>query len=206
MVFVVTADQIASRAGPDLVDSTIVELSVVTAVRPFTRTLGDEIQALFADAVSVVDAMVILMRSQEWHMGVGIGQAERPVPHDLRAARGSVFLAARAAVDQAKRNPSHLSVRAGEAGGAEAAEEVEVVLTLVGDLVRRRTDQQTEAVLLASQRLTQQQIGQRIGITRQAVGQRLKAASWQLELDARPVLARLLSRTEALAGAESGHS
>src|SRR3954447_4299787 len=108
MVFVLTVDQIASRVQGDLVEAALHRLSGVTTVLPFTRTVGDEFQGLMDDPLSVVDAMVILMRSEHSHMVLGIAPVERPLPDDPRLARGPAFLCARTAVNAAKTRASHL--------------------------------------------------------------------------------------------------
>src|SRR3712207_2242701 len=102
MMFALTADQIESQARADLVDGVLDELSPVTTTLPFTRTVGDEFQGLLDDPVSVVDAILILMRTEQWHIGLGIGPVERPLPADPRRARGPALVCARAAVNAAK--------------------------------------------------------------------------------------------------------
>ena len=67
----------------------------------------------------------------------------------------------------------------------------------------RRTEPGWQAVDLIAEGLTQAEIASRLQVSRQAVGQRLQAAQWSLEREARPLLARLLARAEdAATGAE----
>lgn len=59
-MYVVTADQRDSRSGPDLVPTALADLATVrhgAPIRPFERTVGDEIQALFDEPSS---ALVVL--------------------------------------------------------------------------------------------------------------------------------------------------
>ena len=194
-----TVDQIASRRRRDLVAATMAELTGRFPGVPVTRTVGDEFQVLFAtEPVSVVDAILTLMREGTWHVGVGIGRVEEPTPEDLREARGPAFLAARRAVDEAKARSDHLRVVATPPAEDEA-QEAEVLLRLVLALRTRRSPAGWAAADLSDEGLTQAEIGDRLGISRQAVHQRLVAAQWSLDVAARPVAARLLARADAAA-------
>ncbi len=198
MPFVLTADQIDSRTQGDLVDGALQRLLSVATVLPFTRTVGDELQGLMDDPVSVVDAIVILMRSEDWHLGLGIGPVERPLPDDTRRARGPAFVCARAAVTAAKSDPSHLCVVAAMEEDHEAYD-VQAVLRLTAAVRHRRSEPGWEAVDLVSAGSTRSEAAERLGISRQAVGQRLQAAAWSVEEAARPTLVRLLARADRAA-------
>ena len=196
MPYVLTVDQIDSRTSPDLVDRTLARLSSVVASSPFVRTVGDEFQGLLEQPLSVVDAILLLMRDESWHIGLGIGPIELPIPPEgLRAARGPALLAARDAVEQAKSEPTHLVVACGVAAEPEAAD-VQTVFRIVGSLRHRRTPSGWEVTDLLDRGLTHQEVAQRLGISRQAVGQRAQAAQWALDREVVPTLARLLGRAE----------
>ncbi len=202
-MFVLTVDQIESRQRPDLVEHALVSLATLRVAIPFTRTVGDEFQGALADAESVVAAVLRLLRTGEWHVGLGIGPIERPLPSDTRAARGSAFVAARTAVEQAKNELSHLSVVAA-APAATEAEDAGVVFQLLIALHHRRSVQGWAAVDEVRAAGSQAAAATRLGISRQAVGQRLQAASWALERRTVPVLARLLDRADAAAAVAEG--
>lgn len=171
------------------------ELAAFAPVLPFTRTVGDEFQGLLADPVSVVDAILLLMRNDQWHIGLGIGPVERPLPTDSRAARGPAFICARAAVTAAKNEPSHLSVVAARESDHEAYD-VQAVWHLIAALRSRRSESGWQAVDLLGDGYTRSQVARQLQISRQAVGQRLQAAQWTLEGVIRPTLARLLARAD----------
>lgn len=194
MPYVLTVDQISSRTGPDLVEETLRRLSVDT-VLGFARTVGDEFQGVLEQPLSVVRAILELMRDGGWHIGLGIGPVETPLPTDPRQARGPAFLAARAAVEAAKREPDHIRVLAVPAAEQEAGD-AEAVLRLLAAVRERRSEQGWQAVDEMRDGVTMQQAADRLGITRQAVGQRLRAANWTVDRDTQPVLARLLARAE----------
>jgi SatD family (SatD) len=192
--FVLTVDQIQSRAQQDLVEVTLAGLGQVDTMLPFTRTVGDEFQGLLVNAASVVDVTLSLMRTLAWHIGIGIGAVQQPLPSDARQARGPAFLAARGAVEAAKKELTHLSVRS-EPDRVEVRD-VEATFRLLIALQQRRSPQGWEAAELMDQGLTQAAAASTLAITRQALSQRLQAAHWSLDREARPVLARLLTRAE----------
>ncbi|MDN5804810.1 MAG: SatD family protein, partial [Microlunatus sp.] len=161
--------------------------------------VGDEFQALFSsDPMSVVDAILTLMREGNWHVGVGIGTVAEPTPHDLREARGPAFVVARRAVEEAKDRTDHLRVIAVPPAQDEG-QDAEVLLGLVLALRSRRSPAGWAATDLSDNGLTQAEIGDQLGVSRQAVNQRLQTARWSLDVEARPVAARLLARAERIA-------
>lgn len=200
MPFVLTVDQVESRATGDAVDRTLALLSAARTILPFTRTVGDEFQGLLADAPSVVDAILLLMRHEQWHIGLGIGAVEEPLPADTRAARGPAFLCARTAVEAAKAESSHLAVVAVQETDAEAYD-VQAVWRLAAALRHRRSESGWQAVDLMLAGRTQSQAARELQISRQAVGQRLAAAHWDLEAAIRPTLVRMLVRADRVASA-----
>ncbi len=190
MVFVLTVDQQRSSGSPDRVDAALSHLSRVPTVLAFERTAGDEFQGLLDDELSVVDVILDLVRDGHWHIGLGIGPVEQPLPGSTRAARGPAFELARQAVDDAKRRPQHLAVRGVD---SDRAREAEAVLTLMAAVAERRSEAAWEAIDLSGAGLGAAEAAAKLGVSRQAVGQRLAAALWPQERACRPVAARLLA-------------
>jgi hypothetical protein len=192
MPFVLTVDQRASRRGPDRVPEVLRMLNAtVSTLLPFERTAGDEFQGVLAGADEVVDVVLRLVRLGDWSIGVGAGPVQTPLPASTRAGAGPAFLCARRAVEAAKQRPARLAVRGAvpvEAGDAQA------VMTALAVLVDRRSDQAWEAIALVEGGRTQAEAATELGISRQAVGQRLAAALWELERELRPTAARTLIR------------
>ncbi len=187
-----TVDQKGSRRNPDRVADVLPALNdVVPTVLAFERTAGDEFQGVLAQPEEVVDVVLRLVRAGGWSIGVGAGPVQTPLPPSTRAGAGPAFLSARRAVDAAKQRPARLAVRGAsppDAGDAQA------VLTALAVVVQRRSEQAWEAIRLVGDGRTQAEAAAALGITRQAVGQRLAAGLWDLERDLRPTAARLLGR------------
>ena len=192
MPYVLTVDQRASRRGSDRVEDVLARLNgTVPAVLSFERTAGDEFQGVLAEPDEVVDVVLRLVRLGGWSIGVGAGPVQTPLPASTRAATGTAFLCARRAVDAAKQRPSRLAVRGAvpsDAGDAQA------VLTALALVVERRSEQAWEAISLVEAGRTQAQAAAELGVSRQAVGQRLAAGAWDLERELRPTAGRLLTR------------
>ena len=112
-MFVMTIDQQGSRTSTDAVPGVLAALEPVAAVVGFARTIGDEVQGVLADPVAVAEAVRRVAVDSDWHIGIGIGEVERPLPETTVEARGEAFYAARQAVEAAKSAPAHLVVRTG---------------------------------------------------------------------------------------------
>ncbi|MFP5371394.1 MAG: hypothetical protein ACLGI3_11695 [Actinomycetes bacterium] len=192
MPYVLTVDQRASRQGPDRVPEALGLLGGgVAPVLAFERTAGDEFQGVLADPVDVVDVVLRLVRHGGWSIGVGAGAVHAPLPRSTRAGTGPAFFSARRAVEAAKQRSPRLAVR----GAAPAdATDAQAVLSALAVVVERRSEQAWEAIALVAAGRTQAEAAGALGISRQAVGQRLAAGLWDLERDLRPTAARLLAR------------
>jgi helix-turn-helix protein len=193
-VFVMTVDQRHSRRQQDRVDDLLGWLArVAPVVRPFERTAGDEVQGVLSDPRAVVDLTLALVRRGEWSIGIGAGPVHEPLPPSTRAGSGAAFELARAAVNRAKSSPQLLAVAAPEAA---AAADAQAALDLLAAVVVRRSQLGWEATDLVAQGLSQTEVADRLGVTKQAVSQRLRAAVWAPEVAGRDLAARLLAAAD----------
>lgn len=196
-MYVLTVDQRGSRRDDDRVEHLLRATAGGAVVRPFERTAGDEVQAVLDDADEVVRTTLALVRDGHWSIGIGVGAVAQPLPASTRAGRGAAFERARTAVERAKSAPTHLAVEGPEPDGDGA----QAVLDLLALLVQRRSEQGWAAVELVAAGGNQAEAAQALGITKQAVSQRLRAAGHQHEQAGRGVAATLLRRADG-AGAE----
>lgn len=206
-MWVLTIDQVGSRRVGDRVDAFLTELGTLAdprhlppgAVRAFERTVGDEVQGVLDDPVLAVDVALAVLRCGGWSVGVGAGDVREPMPASARAAEGPAFVHARAAVEAAKSRARAvpLAVRGDDVA---AAADAEGVLVLLAATVRRRTAAGwavVDAMSADPGGQQQEQVARRLGITQQAVSQRLRTALWHEERAARPAAARLLKLAAA---------
>ncbi|BDZ43680.1 hypothetical protein GCM10025865_29790 [Paraoerskovia sediminicola] len=203
-MFVLTFDQRRSTGAPDRVPEAVAALSAVAApsqersalVLPIERTVGDEAQALLDDASTTVALVLELARHGGWSIGLGIGGVRTPLGASTRASTGDAYVRAREAVERAKsRGPSvPLAV---EGPDPDAAREVEALLRLLAVVVGRRTARGWEAVDgLLEHGGRQTDVARALGISEQAVSQRLRTGLWAEETAARPVVERLLTEAD----------
>lgn len=201
-MFVLTIDQRGSRRVGDRVEDLLAHLTGALGVRPgtpglrlpFDRTVGDEVQAVVADAALVWRIARGVLRLGGWSVGIGAGAVEEPLPEQSRAASGPAFIHARAAVERAKLRSRAVPL-AVVGDDARAAAEAEAVLTLLGAVAARRSPAGWQVVdLLAADggRVRQEDVARALGITQQAVSQRVRSAMWHEELAALPLAHRLL--------------
>ncbi|UOE44798.1 SatD family protein [Agromyces larvae] len=199
-MFVITADQVGSRRGRDQASELIGRLEAAAGDRlllPPDQTAGDEIQAITDSADSALALTLEATRDGHWSVGLGIGDVRMPLPDAVRKASGPAFIAARDAVDAAKRAEGRIALRSGHAATAARAEHVEALLRLLVLLRHRRTQPGWEVVDLARAGRPQKEIATLLDITPAAVSARLKAALWRAEDAAVPAIAALLADLDA---------
>jgi hypothetical protein len=196
MVYVLTLDQRASRDGVDLVPDLLGSLNRRPRrpglLRKFERTAGDEVQGVISEAPPAVDVIVELLRSEEWNIGLGVGEVADPLPRSTRAGRGAAFLHAREAVTRAKSSPHHVNVVGSD---PRTAEQVETVLWLMASILRRRSDRGWEVADLLAEGHTRREVGMRLGISQSAVTQRAQAAGVTEEQRGRVLAVELLEQS-----------
>lgn len=197
---VLIADQIQSRQSTDAVPDALEQLAATDTLLPFERTAGDEIQGLLATPEAAIDAISLLVRAQVWSIGIGVGDVETPLASSTREARGSAYLAARRAIEEAQNSASRIRlVHAVEHDEADpAAHDAETVLHLVAPLVRERTEAVWEAVDLLTSGKTQTQIGEELGIAQSSISRRLARAHVEEVNRGWELATRLLARAAGL--------
>jgi len=205
LMYVLTVDQRASRIVgdrvPELIDSLTSDAGVPSRARGegvvlgFERTVGDEVQAVFDDAEVVVDVTLWLLRRGGWSVGIGCGGVDEPLPESSRAASGPAFVLARDAVESAKsrQRTVPLAVRGAH---HQAGLDAEAVLVLVAATAARRSAagwEAIDAVEAGGPDVRQEDVAAAMGISQQAVSQRLRTALHDEARAAARAAARLLT-------------
>ncbi len=195
-MFVLTIDQQGSTGHRDLVPELLAALTAhlgaAQPVLPFDRTVGDEIQGVLDDPAVVLDLILFVLRRRGWSVGLGIGAVDHPMPAESRAAAGAAFVCARAAVERAKLKGAVVPL-AVEGPDPVAAGEIEALLRLIATLRDRRSARGWEVIdALATTGGRRKEVAAQLGISEQAVSQRLRAGLWAEEMAVHPVIIRLL--------------
>ncbi|MDQ1620678.1 MAG: hypothetical protein QOE19_3247 [Actinomycetota bacterium] len=196
-MLVMTVDRRHSRQQQDRVEELLDWLASAPVIRPFERTAGDEVQGVLDDPGAVVDLTLALVRRGDWSIGIGVGPVHEPLPASTRAGSGPAFELARAAVNRAKSSPQLLAVAA---PGTAAAAAAQAALDLLAAVVSRRSDAGWEATDLVARGLSQTEVADQLGITKQAVSQRLRAALWAPEVAGRDLARQLLAAADSPVG------
>ena len=106
---------------------------------------------------------------------------DQPLPDSTRAARGPAYLAARAAVEQARSAPAHLRLLAESVGpdsyGEAVPHRAEAALVMLRALVSRRTPEGWEIMQVLDETDSGKLAAERLGISRSAVSQRASRAA-----------------------------
>ena len=205
-MIVITADQVDSRSTPDLGAATLDTLNEDFAdhlLLPADRTAGDEIQLLVDDGRTAIGVVLALTRTGRWSVGMGFGTVRQPLGASIRESTGDAFVAARSAVDRAKKRQTRFAATAEPA--SPAARDLEALVDLLLILRARRSDQGWEMHDLVSKGLKQADAAMQIGITPQSASKRARAADLKAEDSAIAPLARLADALDA-AFAPAGES
>ncbi|MEB7505314.1 MarR family transcriptional regulator [Arthrobacter koreensis] len=205
-MFVLTIDQKDSRNSSDRVPELLELLGSQDLALPFERTVGDEVQAVASSPAAVIDAALLTLRQGGWSVGIGVGNVGLPLPASTREAGGEAFIAARAAVDRAKKTGDRppIAVAADPNAGPEAAEaaaHAEAVLILIAGLVRDRSEAEWRILEHVDPHKwgSQSAAARMLGISSQAVSNAVQRAKWQEEWAARPAAEVLLDRADQAA-------
>lgn len=198
-MFVLTIDQRGSRSGKDLVPELLETFKDIPTVLPFERSVGDEVQGVVRDAATAIAVAMLALRSGHWYVGLGVGEIDLPLPLSSRAASGNVFIAAREAVDRAKKTGDRVPLSVRTATGSTAvAEGAEAVLVLLGDLVRKRSDSEWRVVdaLSADPSRRQIEVAKELGISPQAVSKAILRSRWVEECNGTKAALILLEQSQ----------
>jgi hypothetical protein len=199
-MFVLTLDQQYSRRERDRISELLDRLNARGrrggVLRKFERTAGDEAQGIVADPAALRDIVLDLVRDDSWHIGVGIGPVDEPLPRSTRAGSGPAFLHARQAVNKAKSAPHRVSVIGSVGADDYRAAHVETVLWLLAATMARRSERGWEVADMLAQGRSRSEVAATLGISASAVSQRAQVAGVVEEQRGRELLVALLAEAD----------
>ncbi|AKK11106.1 DNA-binding protein [Corynebacterium uterequi] len=136
-------------------------LATLPGVSPFEVLGVEDIRTTITTPEALTNLTMALLSDGGWAVGIGIA-----VPSQARTA-------ASAAVS---RRAGQVRVR-----GAAGAEYVEAAFVLLSQVLAKRTYEGREATSLVRRGLNQNEAAEELGISKQAMSQRLQAAGWAAE-------------------------
>lgn len=194
-MIVVTADQRRSRSTPDASADAVAQLSSTwktSLVLPIERSAGDEIQLVTDSPAAAVGVLLHLTRNDRWSVGIGTGAVT--LAKNARESNGPAFVAARRAVDRAKKRATHFALESEP--DAPLAAHLESLADLLLLLRQRRTNPGWELYDLLADGGTQLDAARQLEITPQSVSERAITAGLRAEETATVALASLLDMLE----------
>ncbi|MDK8895747.1 MarR family transcriptional regulator [Corynebacterium sp. MSK006] len=158
-----------STRRAELVRRSAEALATLPGVGEFERLGVEDIRARVETPESLCDTVMALLSDGEWALGVGVTDAAHDATEAATAALGR---AARPGLVRARVLP--------DATGT-VGEDIAAVFLLLGQVLAKRSLEGREATSLMRTGMNQIEAAERLGITKQAISQRLRAAGWQAE-------------------------
>ena len=165
----------------ELVQRSATALSTLDGVGEFHVLGVEDICAVAHSASSVCDVVMALLADGDWAIGLGITSHGRGV-HAASEAVGT--------------RPAQVKVGVDTRTPGTNAEDIAAAFALVGHVLQKRTIEGREATALVRRGMNQNEAARELGISKQAMSQRLQAAGWQAEQAGWRLALNLIIRAE----------
>jgi hypothetical protein len=194
-----------SRRRGDYVREIAEALAGSRAVTDVSILTPEEFALTAPDADSATTVVLNLLQAGDFAVGIG---AVLPDPDDEDADPAPDHLTA--AAERAlvgNRRPGVVSARIEQPGpggvqapghAVDVADDIAAAFTLIAHLLSRRTAEGREATALMRQGYLQTEAAEMVGISKQAMSQRLAAAGWQAEQAGWTLAVHMLARVGTL--------
>lgn len=160
----------------------------------FVPTVGDEFQGALRDPKHAYAAYVSIKGGLPvgFYCGIGVGDIERPLDVDV-GMRGTAFYRARSALESCKKRKRNVVLRSSDTTTL-ADETINTLLHFVEVMEDSWTKRQGEVLSFyrSYPDYTHERLGRHFGISKQSVGQILKAGDWELITEGETMVNKLL--------------
>lgn len=146
----------------------------------------EEVAAVPRDAVATTTLALALLAAGDWAIGIGVSPAGDEEAA-AAAASGVLGTGGRAGTIRTR-------IRTGDPAGHELAEDITAAFTLLHHVISRRSPEGREATNLVRAGWTQVEAAAELGVSKQAINQRLQAAGWHAEEAGWSLAVHLLQR------------
>ncbi|SER49289.1 MarR family transcriptional regulator [Corynebacterium cystitidis] len=171
----------------ELVRRSAEALSTLPGVGTFEHVGVEDIRAHVQGPVETCDLIMALLSDANWAIGLGITD------------HGPATFAATAAVGT---RPAQVRVVVDSVRESSDADDIAATFALVAHVLAKRTVEGREATSLVRRGLNQNEAAQQLGISKQAMSQRLQAAGWQAEQAGWHLAVNLITRATTPASAQ----
>lgn len=141
-------------------------LSALPGVSEFEVVGVEDVRADVDTPEHALNLVMALLSDGDWAIGLGVTSHGRGV-HAASEAVGT--------------RPAQVKVRVDTRNPGTAAEDIAAAFALVGHVLHKRTLEGREATALVRRGMNQNEAARELGISKQAMSQRLQAAGWQAE-------------------------
>lgn len=153
----------------DYVARSMAALSRVPEVRPFERVGTEDIRAEVNTPAALCNVALALLSDAAWALGIAVTDADHSARGEATDALGA---ATRPGVVRARVIPDPTG---------QAGENIAAAFLLLGQVLAKRSLEGRQATALMRAGMTQNEAAAELGITKQAMSQRLFAAGWAAE-------------------------
>lgn len=178
----------------ELVARSAEALSTLDGVGTFDVLGVEDICAVIDTPTAVADTTMALLSAGEWAVGIGIIPSSANASPDVVKKLAGSALGARAKIGTVK-----VKVKASRATKEEAKRwegDIAACFLLLSTVLSKRSFEGREATSMMRRGYNQNEAAEQLGITKQAMSQRLQAAGWQAETAGWQLAVNLLSRAQ----------
>lgn len=173
------------RRRAEVVEKSAAALATLPGVSPFEILTVEDIRADVATPEDALNLIMALLSDGDWAIGLGITSHGRGVY---------------AATDAVGTKPAQVKVAVDTRHPETSAEDIAAAFALIGHVLHKRTLEGREATALVRRGMNQNEAAREMGISKQAMSQRLQAAGWQAEQAGWKLALNLITRADADAG------
>ena len=150
----------------------------------------EELRAAPDNAVGVTTLVLALLAAGDWAVGIGVCPQDN-IEQAHRASSSVIGKGGRASTVKTR-------IRTNNPRGKDYSEDIGAAFTLLHHVISRRSPEGREATGLVRAGYSQVEAAEELGVSKQAVNQRLAAAGWQAELAGWDLAVHLLQRADEL--------
>lgn len=171
-----------------LVQRSATALATLDGVGPFDILGVEDICAVVDSADAVCNLVMALLADGDWAIGIGICPTAGATS---QRCRNTATMALKPSA-----RPGQVYAKLDARGRAADGEDIVAAFALLSYVLAKRSNEGREATSLVRSGLTQNEAAQELGISKQAMSQRLQAAGWAAETAGWQLAVHLIERAE----------
>lgn len=171
-----------------LVKKSAAALATLPGADTFHVVGVEDVEGVLTTAEATCDVVMALLSHGDWAIAIAAAPTEEQARTMAAKLLGAQGRAGTVCVD------ARLAARGSRQHAKALAADITAVFVLLGHILSRRTMEGREATALVRSGLNQNESAEQLGISKQAMSQRLQAAGWNAELSGWRLAIRLLGQ------------